>query len=135
MTSVRFWRVIRSYQSAVRDAIDLLRESGIQIPSSCNEWVSLDIDQIGDLIGGGRYFKHGFGVAVSHPRVCIDFDFGLSGEIDGFDPGRLEEFVSKRLDHFAYTSPEEFLRDFQAAADLNLITREEGELLYYIANL
>jgi hypothetical protein len=119
----RLSKIIRDYQSAVREAVDLMTRSGVPRPASNMDWVGTDVRQIGELAGGVRYFKHGYGCAVQLPSGSVDFDFGEHGEIDGFDLGRLSYYARGRLSAYGLASEEELKGVFEAAV-------RNGELVY-----
>ena len=57
--------LILAYQSAVCEVLALMQGSGIKQPITNIEWACMDIPQLGKLIGGIPYFKHGFGGVLS----------------------------------------------------------------------
>lgn len=95
--NVNLASLIDAYQSAVRDAVNLMYASGIEAPESNTAWACSGVPQVSELLGGVRYFKHGFGCAVHLPSGTVDFDFGEHGEINGFDLSRLQAFAKNRL--------------------------------------
>ena len=96
--------LILAYQSAVCEVLALMQGSGIKQPITNIEWVCMDIPQLGKLIGGIPYFKHGFGCKVKLPRGAVDFDFGEQGQINGFDLWRLLDFAGSRLFEYGFSS-------------------------------
>jgi hypothetical protein len=88
-------KLIRDYQGKVSEAVEMIEAAGIPRPASTAEWVYNGIVQKGLLPNGFRYFKHGFGCAVAGPSWAVDFDFGDSGQIDGFNASRLFGFAEK----------------------------------------
>ena len=74
-----FARLIADFQKNVIAAVQLLYRSGIPLPSSSYNWIETDIPFHGKLDGGGEYYKHGAGWAVSVEIGSIDFDFGDEG--------------------------------------------------------
>jgi hypothetical protein len=119
----RLSKIVQDYHSAVREAVDLMKRSGIAGPASDVDWVGTDVRQTGELAGGVRYFKHGYGCAVQLPSGWVDFDFGEHGEIDGFDLGRLSNYVRGRLSVYGLASEEKLKGVFEAAV-------RDGELVY-----
>ena len=81
----------------MRYAVACLEATGIPRPKSTTEWVGYDVPGTGELATGGKYFVHGFGCAVQSPDICVDFDFGEHGEIDGIDFHRMESFARNHL--------------------------------------
>jgi hypothetical protein len=119
----RLSRIVQDYQSAIRQAVDLMTRSGIPRPATNTDWVGTDLRQTGELAGGVRYFKHGYGCAVQLASGWVDFDFGAHGEIDGFDLWRLGNYARGRLSAYRLASEEELKSLFEAAV-------RDGELVY-----
>ena len=95
-------------------------------------WVDCDIPQHGELYGGARYFKHGYGCAVHLPSAKVDFDFGAQGQIDGFDLWRLVDFAARGLAKYGFSSEQAVKTAFQAAVESGEIVASEY-ILYYLA--
>ena len=125
-------QLIYDYQGAVRTAVALLEGSGILKPATPDAWVGLDIPQRGELQGGVRYFKHGYGCAVNLPSGKVDFDFGAEGQIDGFDLWRLVGFAEGRLIAYGFSSEQDVKSAFQSAEQSGKIVRSDY-ILYYLA--
>ena len=125
-------QLIHDYQDAVRTAVALLESSGIPKPATPDDWVGLDIPQRGELQGGVRYFKHGYGCAVNLPSGKVDFDFGAGGQIDGFDLWRLVGFAEGRLMTYGFPSEQDVKSAFQSAEQSGKIVRSDY-ILYYLA--
>lgn len=129
----RLAQLISDYQRAVGAAVLLMSESGIEIPSNINDLLNLDIPARGELNGGIRYFKHGYGYWVHLPEGEVDFDFGQQGEIDGFDEWRLWKFCQHRPNTYAFDTQ-------QALLDCVGRALKEGKLaasshnLYYVVD-
>lgn len=105
----RLAKLISDYQRAVGTAVLLMSESGIEIPSNINDLLNLDIPAQGELKGGIRYLKHGYGYWVHLPEGEVDFDFGQHGEIDGFDEWRLWIFSRHRPNTYAFDTEQALL--------------------------
>lgn len=127
----RLLTLIRDYQVAVREAIDLLEVSGISRPASCDAWAQSDMPQCGTLDGGIKYYKHGYGVAVHLRTGLVDMDFGKRGEIDGFDLSRLQSFASARCADYGFKRSKELAASFEDAARHGDL-RYSGYILYYL---
>jgi len=124
--------LINDYQNAVRQAIALMKSSGIPIPESNIAWVFSGVIQSNTLEGGIGYFKHGYGCAVDLPSGGIDFDFGENGEIDGFDASRLWSFSKNSNINYGFQDEAHFNDIFeQAVANSEIIY--SGYILYYCA--
>ncbi|MBT9519978.1 MAG: hypothetical protein IV101_03705 [Dechloromonas sp.] len=129
----RLAQLISDYQRAVGTAVFLMSESGIEIPLNINDPLNLNIPAQGELNGGIRYVKHGYGCWVHLPEGEVDFDFGQRGEIDGFDEWRLWKFCQHRPNTYAFDTQ-------QALLDCVGHAFKEGKLaasshnLYYVVD-
>lgn len=69
---------------------------GVRLPTSNREWVRICIEcrlyQVREFEGVGVY-AHGIGIELTFDGLTIDFDWGDSGEPDGFDAWRLSTFA------------------------------------------
>ena len=122
-------RLISDYQATVALRFSQLLEAGIDAPKSNFEWVGNGIEQIGQLLDGSWYFKHGFGCAIKSESDAVDFDFGLNGEIDGFDSWRLWKFAAASKKDYGFAS----IKDISAAIKKELTEgtlRYSGDLVY-----
>lgn len=126
-------RLISDYQTSVRAAVELMRQSGIQLPATNVDWAATDIPQRGELKGGNPYFKHGYGCAVRLPGGAVDFDFGEQGEIDGFDAWRLAGFAGSRLSEYGFVSEAALNECFKAEVAVGSLVYS-GYILHYIAH-
>ncbi|GGY61901.1 hypothetical protein GCM10011613_01690 [Cellvibrio zantedeschiae] len=115
--------LIESYLSAVNEAIELLDASGIALPKSNMEWAASGISLQGELKGGVKYFKHGYGCAVRLSSGPVDFDFGANGEYNGFDEWRLCGFLQSSKSPTTFKSESELKQEFRHAI-------ENGELIF-----
>jgi hypothetical protein len=126
-------RLISDYQGAVREAVAVMRDSGIELPATSMDWAANGIPQRGTFKGGIPYFKHGYGCSVRLPSGAVDFDFGEQGEIDGFDAWRLASFAGPRLSEYGFAS-EAALNDFFKAELAAGSLVYSGYILHYIAH-
>lgn len=69
---------------------------GVRLPATNREWVTIceqcglyKVRHVNDI----GVYAHGFGIELVLDGVTIDFDWGDSGEPDGFDAWRLWNFV------------------------------------------
>lgn len=125
-------RLISDYQQAVGTAVLLMSESGIEIPSNINDLLNLDIPAQGELSGGIRYFKHGYGFLVHLPEGEVDFDFGLQGEIDGFDEWRLWKFCQHRPNTYAFDTQQALLDCVRHALEEGMLAASSHNLYYVV---
>ena len=69
---------------------------GVRLPASNREWVSICAEcglHKGRRVNGLGVYAHGYGIELTLDGLSIDFDWGDSGEPDGFDAWRLWNFV------------------------------------------
>ncbi|NIL14820.1 hypothetical protein AU074_29460 [Pseudomonas sp. ATCC PTA-122608] len=125
--------LISDYQASVAAAVDMMQRSGIPRPPTNTDWVVTDIPQRGELEGGVRYFKHGYGCAVSLPTGTVDFDFGDRGEIDGFDAWRLASFAGDKLSDYGFADEDAITECFKAEVAAGSLVYS-GYILYYVAD-
>lgn len=93
--------LIREYLSSARAARDLLR-------SKFQSDDLLRARRLGTLPKDGwldrerriRYSFHGIGCTIESGDEVIDFDFGPSGLVDGFDLWRLRQFLESRRETY-----------------------------------
>ncbi|RXU65832.1 hypothetical protein CW358_16645 [Pseudomonas protegens] len=128
----RLAQLVCDYQASVRCAVELMQQCAIPLPASNSDWAGLDIPEQGQLTGGVRYFKHGYGCAVHLPTATVSFDFGEQGEIDGVTLSRLAGFAENRLAQYGFTDEDELKQCFdQEVAAGSLVY--SGYILYYLA--
>ncbi len=125
--------LISDYQASAAAAVDMMQRSGIPRPPTNTDWVVTDIPQRGELEGGVRYFKHGYGCAVSLPTGTVDFDFGDRGEIDGFDAWRLASFAGDKLSDYGFADEDAITECFKAEVAAGSLVYS-GYILYYVAD-
>jgi hypothetical protein len=125
--------LISDYQASVGTAVDIMHRSGIPRPLTNMDWVGTDIPQRGELEGGVRYFKHGYGCAVSLPTGTVDFDFGAHGEIGGFYAWRLASFAGDKLSEYGFADEDALTECFKAEVAAGSLVYS-GYILYYVAD-
>lgn len=125
--------LISDYQASVSAAVDMMQRSGMPRPSTNTDWVGIDIPLRGELEGCVRYFKHGYGCAVSLPTGTVDFDFGAQGEIDDFDAWRLSSFAGEKLPEYGFANEDAFKQYFEAEVAVGSLVYS-GYTLYYVAD-
>jgi hypothetical protein len=100
---------------------------GVPLPKSNREWVTIcgeyGLYQI-HRVNGVEIYAHGYGIELIFPDLTIDFDWGESGEPDGFDTWRLWNFLSinkRNVGQVDYTQIRSWLEE---AYQLGELTRE-----------
>src|SRR5690242_15914842 len=91
--------IIRAFQAEVRRALELFRIH--RDLDDIVEWRTHGLDRTGYLDPGRchHYAFHGVGCALElAPGYVIDWDFGYTGRMDGFDHWRLKCFLEQRGD-------------------------------------
>jgi uncharacterized protein DUF6896 len=69
---------------------------GVRLPASNREWGAICVEcglHHVRWINGINVYVHGYGIELIFPDITIDFDWGDSGESDGFDTWRLWNFL------------------------------------------
>jgi hypothetical protein len=95
---------------AAANAVEALRQSGIELPKSNMAWATCGIARFGGLRGGGSYRKHGYGCVVCIDGLEVDFDFNERGQIQEPDAFRLIRFCSKRFKQYGFSSKQDLAR-------------------------
>ena len=126
----RLKHLIDEYIGSVRKAVALLEEAGIPRPASDRAWASNGIPGTGSLRGGVTYRKHGYGCEVHLASGRVDFDFGRTGRIDGFDVWRLADFAGDRLPAFGFASRDELEQAFNDEVGSGKILKSDYFLHY-----
>ncbi|WP_349736563.1 DUF6896 domain-containing protein [Pseudomonas jessenii] len=124
-------RLIFDYQASVYAAVELMQRSGVPLPLTRIDWLDTDISTYGELDGGIRYFKHGYGCAVSLSTGKVDFDFGEQGEIGGFDVWRLASFAGSRLKDYGFDNVDALKEFFDAEVNTGSLI-SPGNSLYFV---
>ncbi|UXD25288.1 hypothetical protein FORC065_2484 [Yersinia enterocolitica] len=130
----KLFLLIVDFQKSIQTALKLMQRSGISMPLSRNEWIESNIPISGELDGGVKYYKHGAGCQVILDSGAVDFDFGVQGEIGGFNFWWLTRFAEKNLKDYGF-------KDWDCVASFLDEALGKGELicpdqdLYYIANV
>jgi hypothetical protein len=94
----------KDFLQAAANAVEALRQSGIELPQSNMAWATCGIPPSGVLGTGGSYRKHGYGCAVRLNGLEVDFDFDESGQIQEPDAFRLTRFCGERLKQYGFSS-------------------------------
>ena len=127
----RLRSLIQIYQASVARAVKLLCERvGIAKLRSPLELLSLP--GRGQLSEGASYWRHGRGYEVTFSDVVVDFDFGESGEIDGLDSYKLQDFARRQHHLVGFKAQEEIRDTFQSAVDTGALVRFGH--LWYVKN-
>jgi len=94
-------RLIEEYRAAQDVGVrTLLRDLGVPQPSSGGDWwlyCSKNGLYNSNQLGGIPIYAHGYGIELKIGSLTIDFDWGPSGEPDGFDGWRLYKFSLDNL--------------------------------------
>ena len=125
-------QLISDYQSAVGAAVLQMSNSDIEMPSSRDAWLDLDIPALGELNSGIRYYKHGYGCKVHLSEGEVDFDFGREGQIDGFDEWRLWNFCQGRPNTYDFDTEHALLYCIRQAVTEGKLVASWNELYYVV---
>ena len=118
--------LIDDFLAQVERATDLL-EARFGKKCILRLWRAKEIPQRGEVLAGINYELHGVGCRVYFPEACVDFDYGPSERVDGFDVWRLYTYACEvpRL-HPKYTDQETLKRDFNKYINLGKVERIFG---------
>ncbi|MGF0242593.1 DUF6896 domain-containing protein [Rhodococcus sp. IEGM1300] len=125
--------LIDDFLAQVERATDLLED---KFGKKCvlQLWRKNDIPRSGEILDGISYELHGVGCRVYFPEMCIDFDYGPSERIDGFDVWRLYIYACEvPLRHPKYLNEDALKQDFHDYVSLGKIERifESMSNLYF----
>jgi hypothetical protein len=110
----RLKRLIDDFRQRVAGVVALLEAQGVERPQSDSEWmIRRDLGRM-RLPQGVEFIPHGRGFSARTRKWSINVDFGVHGEVDGFDPWRLWSFGGSRQGRY-FTSEAELLQAFQQA--------------------
>ncbi len=124
-----FLNLIEKFRAAQDRAVAFiagtLREAlGVRLPTSQGDWVAI-CGETGlhgvRRVNGVQVYCHGYGIELTFPDLAIDFDWGDSGDPDGFDVWRLHFFTrcnSKLVPFAAYAELERWIAAALAAGEL-----------------
>lgn len=93
MLKLRLIALIKEYQKAVQNAVDLFTDHHkLMMPMN---WRQAGLPREGYLDDAGTiiYCFHGIGCRVEFLDKIVDWDFGVDGRNDGFDVWRLWRFA------------------------------------------
>ncbi|MFL1505410.1 DUF6896 domain-containing protein [Pseudomonas sp. O64] len=126
--------LIAEYLEQVKKATDLL-EYSCGTKNILRLWRIQKKPRCGMVIGDVTYELHGIGCCVYLSGICIDFDYGPDGRVDGFDAWRLYIYaceLPKR--HKKYTSKEALDHEFNEYLKLEKAKKIPGSMsnLYFI---
>ena len=126
--------LISEYLAHVKKATDLL-EASFGTKNILSLWRSKKIPQRGPVTGGVTYELHGIGCRVYLSEICIDFDYGPDGRVDGFDAWRLYMYACEMPRKYQkYTNKDSLEREFNAYLKEGKAKRIEGSTssLYFL---
>ncbi|MDJ1473811.1 DUF6896 domain-containing protein [Xanthocytophaga flava] len=128
---------IQLYISKVKEIDSTLKEK-FKTTNPLADWCSRKVSQEGVFAINGKrafYYFHGIGCRISIGKEQIDFNYGINGRIDGFDPWRISLFLRDKSDDPLSTLSEgEIQNRFDLLEDKDVIqktARFPGWHLYY----
>lgn len=96
----------------------------------------LGVEGYVDPEGTIQFHFHGIGLAVEYPDRLVDWDFGLDGNMDGFDAFRLWVFAKDGTSNFPEFCDKDILEEaFSKAEARGLIGKRFEDMrdrLYYL---
>lgn len=126
--------LIAEYLAQVKKATDLL-ECSFGTKNILRLWRSKKIPQRGLVTDDVTYELHGIGCRVYLSEICVDFDYGPDGRVDGFDPWRLYTYACEVPRRFKkYTDRESLEREFDDYLKKGKAQKINGSMsnLYFI---
>lgn len=100
--------LITEYLTQVKKATDLL-EVSFGAKNILGLWRSKKIPQRGPVTASVTYELHGIGCRVYLSEICIDFDYGPDGRVDGFDAWPLYMYACELPRRYKKYTNKEFL--------------------------
>jgi hypothetical protein len=90
-------------------------------------WRTYKIDRCGTVVGNITYELHGVGCIVYLPEVCVNFDYGINGRIDGFDAWRLYMYACELPNQYKkYTDKNVLDKEFEEYIQSGRLEKMEG---------
>ncbi|WP_439898762.1 DUF6896 domain-containing protein [Pseudomonas costantinii] len=126
--------LISEYLNQVKKATDLLERS-FETRDILKLWRSNKIPRCGMITDDVTYELHGIGCSVYLSDICIDFDYGPDGRVDGFDSWRLYMYACETPHKYKkYTNREILEREFNEYLKGGKAKKIEGSTsdLYFI---
>ncbi|WP_416364935.1 DUF6896 domain-containing protein [Pseudomonas sp. NFX183] len=126
--------LIAEYLEHVKKATDLL-ECSFGTKNILRLWRTNKIPRCGKVNGDVTYELHGIGCCVYLSEICIDFDYGPDGRVDGFDAWRLYMYACELpCKYKKYTDKESLEREFNEYLKKGKAKKIEGSTsnLYFI---
>jgi hypothetical protein len=93
-----FYSILSMFNEAQLKTCKILeKDLNLKLPITNNEWVVFRMEnkQAIEEYSINQIFPHGYGLSIKTDDFIIDFDFGENGEINGFDTGRLIDFITR----------------------------------------
>jgi hypothetical protein len=87
-------------------------------------WREKIIPQNGRISNEIEYELHGIGCRIYFHDRIVDFDFGPSQRIDGFDVWRLEKYLQSRNDSSLSMTRDELQDGFNKLISMNIIEKK-----------
>jgi hypothetical protein len=134
MSAQTLENLITEYLGQVEKATDLL-EHAFGTKNILRLWRSNKIPQRGTVVADVTYELHGIGCSVYLSEICIDFDYGPDGRVDGFDAWRLYMYACEMPRKYKkYTNKDSLEREFNAYLKEGKAKRIEGSTssLYFL---
>lgn len=124
--------LIRDYLEAVSRAVQLLKADGVSMPETDVDWATNALPPTGTLSDGTAYRKHGYGCEIELLDGKVDFDFGRTGETNGFDPWRLSLFAEARKTRYLGLDEQRITKAVQEALTTGEVIHPDGSRLYFL---
>jgi hypothetical protein len=107
--------------------------TGLRLPTSNREWVEIcaecGVSRKTIVVNGVEVYAHGFGLELNFNDLQIDFDWGDSGEPDGFNSWWLLNFCRRNAIDFDCRNHSQIRSWLEEAAAQGELSRD-SELFY-----
>ncbi len=127
-------RIINLFNQAQVSAINILeRDFCCPRPTDSMDYIARCVPMIREVnyeANGYIIRPHGIGMEVNTGKEKIDFDFGESGEFNGFDVYRLANYIHLNKIQTKLDSQEKLKREFDRAVERSLIQKGKGNVYY-----
>jgi hypothetical protein len=109
---------IVEFNAAQRHVVAELERVGVKRPASSTTWAAMREEARRVADSADLWIRpHGVGLSFRDSKWTIDFDFGKTGEIDGFDAHRLVAFARANSIGVEFGDDDEMRRLLAEAVD------------------
>jgi hypothetical protein len=127
--------IITQFNHAQAYVMTVMMEYGIRKPESNSDWTGIKIpdDVLARINSNGiKIYKHGYGLSYRDDKLFIDFDFGETGQTNGFDAHRLLNFANQNNISIPFKSLDEIRHEIEKAIQAQEIVKSRY-INYYLS--